>query len=188
MKKMLWGGKITQEKLRSFFYYNQNTGRMYKKKKVGSRGRQVGGYDVGNGSLRNGYHHIGINGKQYIFHRIVWLYMEGFFPEFDIDHINGNKADNRWMNLRHVSRSCNLQNCTTAKNNISGYTGVWFDTQCGKWVAKLMVNGKTCYLGRYDNQLDAAIARIAGEEWHPDFICDERNENRKRVLKELKKQ
>lgn len=91
-------------------------------------------------------------------HQIAFIYMTGGLPEGDIDHINGNKGDNRWSNLRACSRSENLSNQHALRSdNTSGYRGVC-STPDGKWFAQIQSSGKWQYLGTYSTKLEAALA------------------------------
>ena len=76
------------------------------------------------GSKHNmGYVRVYMLGKNYLQHRLVWLWMNGSFPENDIDHINHIKTDNRIENLRDATRKENLRNCKKS-NSRSGIRGV----------------------------------------------------------------
>jgi len=91
-------------------------------------------------------------------HQVAFIYMTGELPANDIDHINGDKSDNRWANLRACTRAENL--CNTHKlrsNNTSGFTGV-AATPNGKWVAQAKLRGGYTYLGRYKTKAEAAAA------------------------------
>ena len=74
----------------------------------------------------------------------------------DVDHINGNCLDNRRENLRLVTRSQNCANKVKSKSNTSGYKGVHFCIQTGKWRAIIMVKGKSKGLGRFATKEEAA--------------------------------
>jgi len=76
----------------------------------------------------------------------------------DVDHINGNKLDNRRENLRIATRSQNNANKRMQSNNTSGYRGVNWHKQRGKWVAKIQVDRKSIHLGLYEKKEDAARA------------------------------
>lgn len=81
-----------------------------------------------------------------------------------IDHINGDKTDNRKCNLRFVSFQENCFNKKLISSNVSGITGVIWDTYRNKWKATIGYNYKTINLGRFDNKKDAIAARKAAEE------------------------
>ncbi|UUT18437.1 AP2 domain-containing protein [Bacillus velezensis] len=76
-----------------------------------------------------------------------------------VDHINGDPADNRKINLRITTQSQNTKNVTTRRrNNASGYKGVSWDRKKKKWMAKITVNYRAIYLGRHESKVDAAKA------------------------------
>lgn len=79
-------------------------------------------------------------------------------PSVVVDHINGNAWDNRKSNLRAVTQHQNTQNSATPKSSTTGYKGVCMDKRRGKYMAHIHPNGKTKFLGYYDNPIDAAIA------------------------------
>lgn len=103
---------------------------------------------------RIGYITIGIAGCIYKAHRLAWLYTHGEWPKGLIDHINGNKADNRICNLRDVFADGNSQNVRKPnKRNKSGFMGViWYQN---KWRASMSVNGKSKWLGDYSTPEEA---------------------------------
>lgn len=80
-----------------------------------------------------------------------------------VDHINGNPLDNRRSNLRVCTQSTNLHNSRLAKNNKSGYQGVFWDKSSGKWVATLTVRGRSYRLGRHATLELAVEARRVGK-------------------------
>lgn len=89
--------------------------------------------------------------------------MEGYWPENDIDHINRVKTDNRWSNLREVSKSCNMRNRSLLKNNKSGITGVRWRCKHKKWIAQAKIGHKHIHLGNFSTKLEAAKARWDAE-------------------------
>jgi len=103
---------------------------------------------------RIGYITVGIGGRVYKAHRLAWLYVYGSWPKGLIDHINGNKADNRIDNLRDVLADGNSQNVRKPnRRNKSGFMGViWFQN---KWRASMSVNGKSKWLGDYSTPEEA---------------------------------
>ncbi len=115
--------------------------------------------------LNQGYLVASIDGKQYKAHRLAWLYVHGFFPDGDIDHINRDRADNRLSNLRVTTRALNHQNSTSTRS-ASGVRGV---SRLGNyWRAAIAVNGKDYYLGKFATISEAAAARAQAEaRLHP---------------------
>lgn len=111
-----------------------------------------------------GYLAGGINYKIYTAHRVAWLLYYGHWPSGEIDHINGNKADNRIENLRDVDKSTNQRNTKIQHNNKSGKSGVSFHTHSGKWHAQIGVDAKLINLGYYSNLEDAIRVREDAEK------------------------
>lgn len=112
----------------------------------------------------DGYLSIVLCRKRYRAHRLAWFLMSGEFPHGDIDHINGDRSDNRWSNLRCVTRSENQQNQSMHSNNTSGVNGVYWCKNRRKWRARIVANGKTSTIGFYDDLADAASARRKADE------------------------
>lgn len=120
-------------------------------------GRRVG-TDDGEGYIRVAFK---FNGKQIRFraHHLAWLFMHGKWPELDIDHINGDRSDNRWANLREADRATNAENRREAKaGSKSGLLGVSFAKDTGRWAAQIQVAGKNKNLGRRFSSPEAAHA------------------------------
>lgn len=151
---------LTQERLKEVLSYNPNTGIFIWKQSL-SNNVKINS-DAGTFSAKR-YIVIGIDSKMYLAHRLVFLYMEGYFPEYDVDHINRNKSDNRWVNLRHVSRQCNIRNGRVRCNNTSGITGVSERKRNGKWRATIEANSKSIALGDFTDIKDAVQARWDAE-------------------------
>ncbi|MCP4341289.1 MAG: HNH endonuclease [Desulfobulbaceae bacterium] len=121
------------------------------------------GKDIGSPDAK-GYLQIYINGKMYKTHRLAWLWMEGYFPECNIDHRDRCPGNNKWKNLRHVSQTCNMRNCKKGKNNTSGVTGVCWAKRQEKWLARIMVNRVEICLGYHSDFYSAVKARWEGEK------------------------
>lgn len=118
-------------------------------------------------SQGSGYIQGQILGKRMYAHRLVWLLSTGLLPTAEIDHINGNKIDNRFENLRCVSRIDNQQNVIgVRKDNSIGVKGVV--KKRGKFAARITVGYKSVYLGTFDTASEAGAAyRKAKEQHHP---------------------
>jgi hypothetical protein len=117
-----------------------------------------------------GYVMIGIGQIYYLAHRIIWKLMTGFDPVDQIDHIDANKSNNRWSNLREATNGLNIQNSKVRKDNTSGIKGVHWDMQHKKWRAVISANGKSMRLGRYSSLNEAArVISRARLEMHGSF-------------------
>lgn len=97
----------------------------------------------------HGYFAIHIQKKLYLSHRLVWLYMTGEWPLYQIDHINMIRTDNRFANLRPATRSQNYTNRISYKNSTHGFKGIYFHKASGSWHATVMRNRKKISLGYY---------------------------------------
>ena len=95
-------------------------------------------------------------------HRICWALHYGEWPQGSIDHINGDKTDNRITNLRDVSHQENMTNLKMRSDNTSGFRGVSY-TKEGNWRAYITNKGKTQVLGTFKTKEEAAKARKAAE-------------------------
>jgi len=147
---------ITAERLRELAHYCPETGEFTH---LQSKGRKKAGMRAG--SLRNdGYIYIMFGGVRALAHRFAWLYMTGNWPVQEIDHIDGNKRNNAFSNLRDVDRSLNTQNQNRAKvNNKIGLLGVT-QLKTGKFVATIMLRGKRHYLGVFKSPQEAHQAYL----------------------------
>lgn len=108
------------------------------------------------------YKYIRLLDKDYMFHRIVWLYVNGVLPEV-IDHINGDPTDNRLCNLRNTTPLGNSRNMRRRKNNVTGIPGVIVHCQNGRYVAQIGVEGKTKHLGITPDFFEACCLRKSAE-------------------------
>ena len=112
------------------------------------------------------YISIMVNGVKYPAHRLAFLIVEGSLPEvgLEVDHINGDGLDNRWSNLRVVTKAENQRNRFLSSNSGSGFTGVRYIKPSrgrkGFWHARLRYNRKEINLGSFDNIIDAVAERI----------------------------
>lgn len=147
----------SQERLQYLFYYNPKIGKLYARFK--SRQYPIGRFGALN---NNGYLRTMVDRVHYVTHRLIWIYVNGTIPEgMVIDHIDGNKANNKIENLRVVSKRHNEQNRRTAK-------GYYFHKATGKWVATIKTEEKLLYLGSYDTKEEARSAYLEAKKiYHP---------------------
>jgi len=154
---------IAQEQLKELLSYDQETGiftwrTSYRKCKAG----EVAGRDYGTGYLA-----IWISPRTYQVHRLVWLYVHGQWPENFIDHINGNKLDNRISNLRDVTNSENMMNLRQARtDNKHGVMSV--HQVRNKFIAQIQTKGITKRIGSFNTPEEAHAAYISEKrKLHP---------------------
>lgn len=154
---------LTAEALRLRWDYDAERGVFVRRQ---SHGRFAAGTVV-TGTSRFGYLRTVIDGRSYAIHRLAFLWMTGSWPKNDVDHINGDRADNRWSNLRDVTRAINLQNLKKAKSNnkSAGLLGV---ARFGKrFRAEICVNGVNHKVGVFDTPEQAHAAYVnAKRELH----------------------
>lgn len=113
----------------------------------------------------SGYISISIHNKKRLAHRLAWLYMTGFWPVNHIDHIDGNRTNNCFNNLRDVTRSENLHNVHTAKkNNKVNLLGV--SAHQGKWRMQIMINGVRTRVSGFDTPEQAHKAFMRYRDAH----------------------
>lgn len=109
-----------------------------------------------------GYIGIQIDGQRYQAHRLAWLYVHGRWPEGILDHVNGDRADNRIDNLREASTAENRMNSGINRNNTSGHKGVIWCPHNKKWRARISVGAKRHHLGHFTSREAAAATYEAG--------------------------
>lgn len=152
---------LTQELLKKKLTYNQDTGDFHW---IGKPSHRIHA-GAKAGSNVHGYIRIKLHGKLYGAHRLAWLYMYGRMPTNLIDHINGNPSDNRIINLREATAAENAQNRRRAqKNNQHGTLGITYDPKKKLWRARIAINGKRKYIGKYKSQEDASRAYIQAKQ------------------------
>ena len=161
--------QITQESIRKIIHYDPVTGKMTWIVKVNSR-VQVGG-KVGSIDSK-GYMRTKINSVEYRLHRLAWLYMTGSFPTGVIDHINRDKTDNRWSNLRDCNHSDNITNAPMQRHNTLGVKNVSPDITNGGFIASVCKDG-IYHKKRFKSIPDAhAWAAQKRRELHMEFCHD----------------
>lgn len=150
---------LDQEKVRDLFEYRD--GILYWKIKPANNA-EIG--SVAGSIQSNGYCYISIDSKLYRRSRLVFLYHHGYIPEYNIDHKNRRKLDDRIENLREVTQQCNSRNTGNFSNNISGVKGVSWCKRYEKWHSQIGLNKKRYNLGYYDDFDEAVCHRLAAEQ------------------------
>ena len=114
-----------------------------------------------------GYIQIGLGVTHYLAHRLAFLIMEGTLPEFDVDHINGNRQDNRFVNLRRALRTENSRNQKVRSTNKSGVMGVYWVALRNRWEVMIGSGDRNAsanvFLGRYKDFFEAVCVRKSAE-------------------------
>ena len=160
---------LTAERVRELLDYDPETGVFTWKV---SRGRAPKGAMAGKNDPR-GYLMIRVDRRGCWAHRLAYLYMTGAMPAADVDHINRDKSDNRWANLRAASRSDNLANASQRPGSASGYRGVTWDRNGNCWSVRIFARGKRVHVGQFRDKVDAAKAHArAMIELFGDFAPD----------------
>ena len=159
--------ELTLARLKKLLKYNRRTGVFTNRINRGTRA--VKGAITG--CVRaDGYLDIVIDGKNYLAHRLAWLYIHGGWPVNDLDHKNGVRDDNRIKKLRPATRAINGKNQKLHRNSKTGVCGVHLNKARGKYCAQIMVNGKQKHLGLYNEFEEATKVRRAAEKelgYHP---------------------
>ena len=113
----------------------------------------------------SGYRVVRVKGRVFREHQIIYFIIYGCRPEA-IDHINGDRTDNRIENLRAANKSTNGMNSKTRSNNTSGVKGVSWKAELNKWFAQLKANGKYVWSAYFNTLEEAATAIAAAREQH----------------------
>ena len=129
------------------------------------------------GSLHtiSGYYRVRINGMLHRLHRLVWIYHYGDIPNgMFVDHIDGDKSNNRIENLRLATYSQNQHNRKICSTNTSGVKGVYWDKSKKKWRGRIEDMGKKLHVGYFHTIEEAETAMIiARNNLHGDFARHE---------------
>lgn len=155
--------EVTQTRLHELFSYDPDTG-VLRWKQTG-RGRKKGNKAGSVGS--HGYLAVSVDSKKYLNHRIIWLWMIGSWPEEQIDHIDKDRLNNKWMNLRDVSASTNMFNRDDLPSG-SGEKFIYWQNHKKPWkVIVTQGRGCTSNLGSFKTKEEAVEIR--------NNFCEEHN-------------
>ena len=156
--------EVTVSELRDIFDVDIEIGKLYWKKITKTSSVKIG--DEAGSDRGDGYRKVGIHGKSYLVHRILWAIHYGEFPDKSIDHINRDPSDNRISNLRLATRSQNNMNSKVRDDNTSGVSGVTWCKERQKWLSRIIVDGKSKNLGRTPDKAEAIRVRKEAERMH----------------------
>lgn len=156
--------KISIEEFYKYVSYNPQTGEFTRIAIYNNDSRLFKniGKVIGNPSS-SGYLEISVGNSKFSAHKLAWYFTYGEVPDENIDHIDGNKQNNRIDNLRLFTPLENMRNRGTNKNNTTGYNGVYL-TSSGKYRARIKIKGKLIGLGTFVNFDDAVKARKEANE------------------------
>jgi hypothetical protein len=155
---------LTQQRLRELLDYDPVTGIFRWRHQLkdiftsarGPRNRWAG--TKAGATTVQGYHTISVDNERFRVSRLAWLYMTGEWPTKHIDHINGDQADDRWLNLREATVSQNIANAKLLRlNNTSGVRGVYWNKRLQKWHVRV----SKIHYGYFDSLEEATKVRDA---------------------------
>jgi hypothetical protein len=156
-------GDLTPEFLRSILSYDEETGLLHWRVRRGRfRAGEIAGR-VRAGEAGKLYVFIEICDRAFRGARIVWVIKTGAWPDFEVDHKDGDGTNNRWANLRPATREQQTRNMKLSKRNTSGRKGVSWDAGRGMWKAYIRAGGPMINLGRYPTKEEAIEARREAE-------------------------
>jgi hypothetical protein len=162
--------KIDPELLRQILRYEPETGKLFWLPHIAfgpitegyakSFNSRWAGTEAFTSKMHNGYFQGHVLSSKQASHRVIWALVYGEWP-IEVDHINGDRSDNRLANLREVDRSQNCRNAALRKSRVGATVGVRFNK--GAWQATITSRGKRQHLGRFQNKDEAIAVRKAAE-------------------------
>lgn len=154
--------ELTAERVRELLSYDALAGIFTRKISIPSVPAAKVGAIVGSPHAK-GYLHTTIDGRNYLCHRLAWLHVHGKWPEGQLDHRNGVKADNRLSNLREATNSQNAQNRVARKTNKTQKIGAFKRKSGDGYWSAITSEGETVYLGSFETAEQASSAYLAAK-------------------------
>lgn len=159
--------RLRPERIRELLAYEAVTGRLTW---LETRGKAAAGEEAGYLCRQTGYRKVGLDGREYLAHRLIWAMVRGVWPEAEVDHRDNNGANNAWLNLREATRGQNGMNKGAQARNTSGFKGVTWHKKARKWMAQINADGAHRYLGLHDTPEGAhAVYQEAAAKLHGEF-------------------
>jgi hypothetical protein len=155
----------SQERLQEMFSYDPEVGLFVRRVRT-SKSTHIG--DIAGATTKNGYISISIGKVFYLAHRLAWKYVYGADPALFIDHMDGDRANNRITNLREVTKSENSRNMRKAlcSNKSTGLIGAYLHKGASKFHSQIKVNDEVVYLGQFDSAQEAHEAYVQAKRKH----------------------
>ena len=151
---------ITQARVRECFAYRADGALVKSSGRHGNTGGTIAG------SLSAcGYLKVMVDGRQYLVHRLVFLLHHGYLP-VEVDHIDGNKTNNRIENLRAANESLNGRNRKTDRRSRTGIKNVHYDSRKRRYGVRLCIDGKSRRFGTYSTSEEAAAVATTQRNIH----------------------
>lgn len=160
---------LTAEMLREVLVYDPDTGKLFWRERdqrlFTSHAQwcrwntRYAGKEAMTATMGHGYRHGTIFGRTYRAHRVAWAMATGSWPVDEVDHINGDRLDNRLCNLRAATHVVNMRNAKRRIDNTSGATGVFWDKSKEMWQVQIDIDGRTKHLGYFHTVSEASAAR-----------------------------
>lgn len=154
--------------LKTHLSYDENTGLFTWIVPTNPRIKVGSNAGVYRNDKRNRYQYLRFRGQIYLGHRLAWFYVFGKWPS-TIDHVNGDKRDNRLCNLREVTPGENMQNQSAKGKGRSGLIGAIWNERRSKWFAQITVGRKCIHLGSFDDKNDAHRAYVEAKKTYHAF-------------------
>ena len=159
--KEQYNENLNQERVKELFDYDFSTGLLTRKLKSGKRRL------CGHKPISEGYGKVKIDGKMYLTHRVIWLWVFGLWPS-EIDHIDRDRMNNRINNLREVCHQENQHNASLRQDNSSGFRGVSWHKVTGKYQVVISKACKQIHIGLFSSFDEAVFAsKMAKIKYHP---------------------
>lgn len=163
---------LTHDQVMSHYNYDPVTGKLYRTIEYDGWNNPSKCFKLIDGRNNRGYRWDKLFGHMFLAHRLIWFYMTGEHPFGEIDHIDGDRLNNRWCNLRHVDAFENSRNQGERKDNTSGCRGVNYKSSgrgLKRWVARISHRGVRYLLGNFATFDEAVAVRKQAEinfEYH----------------------